>query len=213
MDVACQGRQMAVLFSVRCTGLVHLESVVGRVVCAESLLRWMEGPLKGTLSASTGRSEITSFLRSRRTFFSLSTISIWPGSLGFCFLVCLLMGLRTEKVWQFWGFSSLWLRYQRSYPMMAKMLKRLKGFPKSTQIHFLGQGGEWCDTRIFFKKRHPLKDFWKEGREEGLVGRDGTCFFLFKWTLKIFETVYYLQKIMKLVQSPHIPCTQFPYYY
>jgi len=76
---------MAVLFSMRCTGLVHLESVVGRVVCAESLLRWMEGPLKGTLSASTGRSEITSFPRSRRTFFFIIHHLHLTRKLGFLF--------------------------------------------------------------------------------------------------------------------------------
>ena len=140
-DVACQGRQRAVLFSVRCTGLAHLESAVGRVVCADSLLRWMEGLLKGTLSASIGRSEITSFPRSRRIFFSLSTISVWPGSLGFCFLVCLLMGLRTEKVLQFEASLLYSLDMKRSYPMMAKMLKRLKkDFPNLPNNPFSGAG-------------------------------------------------------------------------
>ena len=140
-DMAFQGRQMAVLFSMRCTGLVHLESAVGGFVCANSLLRWMEGLLEGTLSAGIGWGEITSFPRSRRIFFSLYTISIWPGSLGFCFLVYLLLGLRTEKVWQFEASLLYSLDVKRSHPMMAKMLKRLKkDFPNLPNNPFSGAG-------------------------------------------------------------------------
>lgn len=45
-----------------------------RGVYADSLLRWMEGPFKGTLSASVGPGKITSFPRSKGyiyIFFSL----------------------------------------------------------------------------------------------------------------------------------------------
>jgi len=54
--------------------------------------------------------------------------------------------------------------------MMAKMLKRLKkDFPNLPKSIFWGREENDVILEYFFKKRHPLKDFWKEGRE-GRVG-------------------------------------------
>ena len=140
-DMAFQGRQMAVLFSMRCTGLVHLESAVGRFMCANSLLRWMEGPLEGTFSAGIGWGEITSFPRSRRIFFFFIHHLHLTRKLRFLFSGLPLLGLRTEKVWQFEASLLYSLDVKRSYPMMAKMLKRLKkDFPNLPNNPFSGAG-------------------------------------------------------------------------
>lgn len=110
--MACPGRQIAVLSSVPCAGLAHLEECSGQGVCAGSLLRWMGRHRRDAVSQPrTGWS--TSFPRSRRMLCSLTGISIRDGSSGVLFPCLPFDESEGQRNMAIWGLSSLLLRCQK----------------------------------------------------------------------------------------------------
>lgn len=120
-DVACQGRQIAALVSVQCAGFTHLEECSGQSVCADSLLRWMEGPFKGTPSASIGPGKIASIPRSKRIYIFFFINNHLHYSRRLCFF---LFGLRDKEGMTIWGLSSLLLRCQKRPQFISRNSKK-----------------------------------------------------------------------------------------
>lgn len=198
-DVACQGRQIAALVSVQCAGLTHLEECSGQSVCADSLLRWMEGPFKGTPSASVGPGEIASIPRSKRMYFFFINNHLHYTRKRWFFS----FGLRDKEGMTIRDLSSLLLRCQKRPQFMShnskKNLTRWKiRFPQ-TQPIILFLFLKWRDTRLLKDEKggSPWLEGNSAGEKERVVGSNRSYFylFIFWWTLKFWNSFWFTEKL------------------